>query len=99
MKKTLFMAFAAILLTACSSLKVSKVDPATGYFPSTKFAPVVKSTPVDLDTMKSLLLVPNSDFEYGQMKNIDFFDEVINFEELEKIIIKEQLTDQVPSLQ
>lgn len=99
MKKILFMAFTAILLTACSSLKVAKVDPKTGYFPTSKFATVVKSSPVDLDQMKSLLLVPNSDFEYGQMKSIGYFDEVINFEELEKIIIKEQLTDQVPSLQ
>lgn len=98
MKKLVVILVLALLTVGCSSLKVAKIDPKTGYFPSKKFSNVVKSTPVDLDSMKALVLVPNADFEKGQIKNMGYFDEVITFEDLEKIIITNNLTDEVPSV-
>jgi hypothetical protein len=98
MKKILFALLVLSFLTACSSLKVAQIDPTTGYFPSKKFATVVKSTKVDLDSMKDLILVPDGDFEKGQIKNIGYFGKIITFDDLEKAIIKADLTEQVPSV-
>jgi hypothetical protein len=98
LKKTLVTIAFTLLLTACSSLKVAKIDPNTGYFPSKNFATVVKSEKVDLDAMKAMILVPDADFEKGQIKNIGFFDEVITFSDLEKLIISNELTDKVPTV-
>lgn len=86
------------LLAGCTSMKVVKPDPQTGLFPATKTATITKNMNIDLDSKKALILVPNGDFTVNMVKNIGYFDEVINFEDLEKIIIKEDLTDSVPSV-
>lgn len=52
----------------------------------------------NLDERKSLVLVPNSEFEKNQLKNIGYFDEVITFEDLESLIVKNNLSDKVPSI-
>lgn len=98
MYKILMAATVVLMLSACSSLQVVEVNPTTGYFPGDKRATVVKSVDVDLDQMKDLVLVPNGDFTINMVKNIGYFNNVINFDDLETIIIKENLTDQVPSI-
>lgn len=97
MRKILIGVF-IILLTGCTSLKVAEINPATGYFPGNAKAAIVKSVPFDLDSRKSLILVPNDEFLKGQIENIGYFDTVINFKELERIIISEGLEEKVPSL-
>lgn len=87
-----------ILLTGCTTMEVVKPDSKTGLFSVSKVATITKNIPIDLDTKKSLILVPNGDFTGNMVKNIGYFDKVINFEELEVIIIKEDLTDAVPSI-
>tara|TARA_B100000767_G_C19517627_1_gene431085 strand:- start:89 stop:625 length:537 start_codon:yes stop_codon:yes gene_type:complete len=87
-----------ILLTGCTTMKVVKPDAETGLFSVSKVASITKNIPIDLDTKKSLILVPNGDFTGNMIKNIGYFEKVINFEELEVIIIKENLTDAVPSV-
>jgi hypothetical protein len=96
--KKLSIIFLALFLGACSSLKVTKLDPKTGFFPSKNKASVVTSQPIDLDTRKSLILVPNSEFEKNQIINIGYFDEVITYEELETLIVKNNLSDKVSSI-
>lgn len=97
----MFKAFIIVLamsVTACSSLKVVEVNPETGYFPGEKRASVTKSVDTDLDSLNDLVLVPDGDFTSSMVKNIGYFDEVITFEDLEKFIIKNELTDQVSSV-
>lgn len=89
---------AAALLSGCSALKVVETDPITGYFPGDKRAAVVTNIPLDMDNRKDLILVPNDDFTGDMVRNIGFFDNVMNFEDLEKTIINENLTDAVPSV-
>jgi len=87
-----------LFLGACSSLKVVELDKETGFFPSKNKATVVTNKATMLDKNKSLILVPNSEFEKNQIINIGYFDEVITHEELETLIVKNNLGDQVPSI-
>lgn len=90
---------ALLLLAACATnFEVSKRDAESGYFPTTIKSVVVKNTPISLDEVRDLLVVPNSDFLQGQSENIGYFNEVITVEELESRIIQAGLTDKVPSL-
>ncbi len=97
MKKILLMFF-ALALSACSSLKIVEIDPNTGYFPTKNKATIVTKKSFDLDERKSLILVSNSEFEQKQMENIGYFDEVITFEDLESLIVKNNLGDKIPSV-
>ena len=90
--------FFVLLFTGCTNFKVVETDPSTGFFPGEKRATVTKNLAIDLDSRKELILVPNGDFTGNMVKNIGYFDQVINFEDLEKIIIKENLTELVPSV-
>lgn len=94
-----FIIVLAFSVTACSSLlQVVEVNPETGYFPGEKRATVTKSVKIDLDSLNDLVLTPNGDFTSNMVKNIGYFDEVITFEDLENIIIKNELTGQVSSV-
>lgn len=92
------VALVTLLLGACSSLKVVDVDPNTGYFPATTKAAVVVNKPIDLDSRKGLLLIPDVEFERGQITNIKYFDEVMMATDLEKKIVQNNLGDKVPSI-
>lgn len=98
MLKCLTSILVVLVLSACTSLKVVKVDAKTGYFPSDKKATLVTKKPIDLDARKSLILVPDSDFEASQIRNIGYFEEVMNFSDLERKIITANLGDKVPSV-
>ena len=86
------------LLSACTSMKVAKLDPNTGRFPTKTQATVVTNVKTDLDSMKSLLLLPDNEFVKGQIANVNYFDKAITLDELETLIITNNLTDQVPSI-
>lgn len=96
--KKLVALFLVLTLSACASMQVAELDPETGRFPTKQKATVVKSTPTDLDSMKSLLLLPDNEFVKGQIKNINYFDKSITVDDLETLIIQNNLTDQVPSV-
>lgn len=97
MKKLLFL-FLLVVLSACSTFKVAEIDPKTGYFPSETKADIIKHDKYDLDPMKSLVLVTAGAFVEGQVKNMKYFDEIINLGELQSIIVREGLQDKVPSI-
>jgi len=96
--RKLSIVFLIMLTSACTSLKVVETNSKTGYFPGNKTADVVKSVKIDLDSLKDIVLVPNGDFTSKMVKNIGYFNTVMTFEDLETAIIKNDLTDKVPSL-
>ena len=85
-------------LVGCSRLQVAEVDASTGYFPGADKAPIVLKKPVDLDARNELIVVGKSDFLVGQLKNMNYFKEVITIDELEKRIVQANLVDQIPSV-
>lgn len=94
MKKLIFAGM-VLLFSACTSMQVSEVDPQTGYFKAGKQAQTIVKKRVDLDSMKSLLLIPDEDFIRGQIENIKYFDEIMTYDDLEKEIIKNDLQDKI----
>lgn len=96
--------FYLLILGLLSSLIFSCVlqDPlkrkSYGYFYNTEKGITTKAVEVDLDTMKSILVVPDIlDFK-TMMKNIDYFDSIITLPELELEIIKADKHDEVGAL-
>ena len=96
--RLLFLATLVVSFVSCTSGKVVKRNEVSGYFPSTEKATVLKSESVELDSKKSLLLVPNDEFTMGMAKEIGYFEKVINFDDLERIIVKKGITDSVTSV-
>ena len=79
-------------------MEVAELDQTTGRFPTTAKATVVTSVETDLDSMKSLLLLPDNDFVVGQIGNIHYFDETMTLDDLETYIIQADLQDKVSSV-
>jgi hypothetical protein len=96
MKKLILVLVLAV--SACSHFKVAEIDPKTGYFPSDSKADVIKHEKYDLDSMKALVLISSGTFVEGQVKNMNYFDKIINPDELQTIIVQEGLQDKVPSI-
>jgi hypothetical protein len=87
-----------LFLSGCSSMKVVPLDQKTGRYPTSSKATVVASKPIDLDSRKGLILVPNGDFFVGEVTNMGYFTQVITIDELEKAIVQKNLSDKVPSI-
>ena len=96
--KLILLATLIAFTTSCTSGKVVKRTAETGYFPSTEKTIVLKSKQVNLDKQKTLLLVPNDEFTIGMLKEIDYFDKVIDFDDLERLIVENNLGGKVPSV-
>ena len=96
MKKCLLILL--LTVSACSHFQVREVDPKTGYFPANTKADVIKNENYDLDSMKSLILISSGKFVEGQVKNMNYFEKIINLDELEKTIIEDGLQEKVPSI-
>lgn len=86
-----------LLLISCTVLKVSE-RLKTGYFKSNTTAKMIDATDLNLDTIKSLLVVPNGEYMKGMSENIGFFENIMTFEELEEEIIRTNMQDEVGSL-
>lgn len=99
MTKRLFLLLLSCFVVGCTSLKVTQLDPNTGRFPTKEKATVVKSEKVDLDSLKSVLLISDNYFIKGQLENIHYFGKIITFSDLQNIIVQKELTDEVPSIE
>jgi len=86
----------SLVLFACTVGKIVETNPSTGYFPGNKKATIVLSKPIDLDAHKALIVVPDSDFVSGQLKNVKYFDEVLTLDELENKLIRADLAEKIP---
>lgn len=89
-----------ICLTACGTFeKVTTLDPETGHFPArNKTVTVMKNIKVNVDTLKTLIIVPNTPYWIEMTKNMKFFNQVMTFSEFESDIIKKGLADKIPTV-
>ena len=72
----------------------SKLFPAKGH----KEVAILKRKDVSADTLKTLLIVPNTTSWIEIGKKINFFKEVMTITELQKEIIAKGLSDKIPSI-
>jgi len=85
-------------LTACGTVGEVTTRQEDGKFKASKEAEVVISKPFDLDSHKSLLVVPNGKYMLGMSENIGYFDKVMKFEDFEMAIIKDNKQEEVGPL-
>jgi len=97
MNKFLWIA-CALIMSGCTTFEVVERDPETGLFPTNVKANVIENRAIETAKHVDVVLVPNGDFTASMIKKVQYFGTVMTFEELETIIIKSDLTDQVPSL-
>jgi len=92
--------FAIVTLTSCGTVgKVTSLNPNTGRFPAKKkTVTIISKTSVNADTLKILVIVPDTPYWIGMVQNMKFFNEVMTMDELEKDIIRKGLTEQIPTI-
>ena len=80
--------------------KTSKIDSKTGYFPAkkNKAVTVIKEEKISKGILKKLIIVPNDEYTLEMVKNLNFFDKIMTFEEFQKDIISKNLEDKIPSV-
>jgi hypothetical protein len=95
-----FTIFIAMLVTSCGTFeKVTTLNSTTGRFPAkTKTVTILKKTIVNADTLKTLIIVPDTPYWIEMSKNMKYFNEVMTFSELQKDIIAKGLTDKIPTV-
>ncbi len=98
MKKNLLILISCFTLISCGTVGKVSERQENGKFKATKTAKIIKSTPCDLDTQKTLLVVPNDKYMLGMAENLNYFDKVLKFEEFELEIIKAEKQEEVGSL-
>jgi len=99
MFKKIFTLLPIVLLGACvTSMEVTERNADTGYYEAKKQATIVSSKSTNLDSLPKTILVPGEKFSKGQIENIGYFTEVMTFDELEEFVLKNDLTDKVPSV-
>jgi hypothetical protein len=82
---------------SCSVMKVSDRNQ-YGYFNESKSAITIKLVNINLDSLNSLILVPNNSFTKGMVEEISYFDSTLTFEEFEKLIIVDNKQDEIGSI-
>ena len=93
-----------ILLTACTEPRLAKLDVNTKTFKTEEQAIIVLNKKVNLDKFKSLILVSEDLFGYYDAFNkqtvqqIGYFENVVDFDELQTFIIQNDLVDKVPEV-
>ncbi|WP_150119224.1 hypothetical protein [Massilia sp. NR 4-1] len=102
--KKIFCAIATmVMLAGCATrMKVAEVDPTTGLLKSevgtVSTATVVTSKQMSLAPFKGMVFISGSQASIDQMRKIGYFDEVMDLDDLQKLIISNNLQDKVPSL-
>lgn len=97
MHRCILVALSSLWLLACSSQRVVELD-SSGHYPGRNTATVLLSKPFDMDSRKDLVVVPANDFLKGELANIHYFTEIITPDELQKAVVKNGLSDRVPSI-
>ena len=106
--KTFLPALVLCLLTfsfhGCSTVgQPAEVDPATGKIKTQSpygrvTVNVVKSEAIDLERYQGLILTLGGDFFRDQTVKLGYFDTVVDRAGMEKLLIRENLTDLVPDV-
>ncbi|MDR6301061.1 hypothetical protein [Mesonia maritima] len=98
MKKSLLTVVLCLVLVSCGTIGKVTERQENGKFKATKKAETVKSEHFDLDSKKTLLIVPNGEYMLGMAKNLNYFERVITFEDFELEIIRAEKQEEVGSL-
>jgi hypothetical protein len=88
MNKITTLIILSLLFVSCGTIGEVTERQENGKFESTKDAEILVSIPFDLDQKNQLLVVQDSDYVLGTAKNLNYFEQVITFDELEKEIIR-----------
>jgi len=90
----------ATTITSCGTFeKATTLNSDTGRFPAkNKTVTILKKVSVNADTLKTLIIVPNTPYWREMTKNMKYFKEVMTFAELQKDIIAKGLTDKIPTI-
>ncbi|MEQ3662701.1 MAG: hypothetical protein ABNG96_08430, partial [Flavobacterium sp.] len=99
--KTLIILICISTFTSCGTFnKTSKTNEKTGYFPAkkNKTVTIIKEEKISKDILKKLIIVPNDAYTLEMVKNLNFFDNIMTFEEFQKDIISKNLEDRIPSV-
>jgi len=88
MKKYMYFIFVPLLLGSCIP-KPKTLNPKTGYFDeSNSKITVIVEIPVNAAGLKSLLVVPNDEYYAEMGKNLNYFEEVMTYRQLEEKILE-----------
>jgi len=102
LKKIVTVAILVTLNYGCGSFeKATTLNPSTNYFPAkkNKQPSVLKDVAVSRDSLKSyLLVVPSNDYWLQMGNNLNYFDTVMTYDQFQTAIVKEGLSDKIPSL-
>jgi len=79
-------------LVSCDTFdKVTTLNPKTGRFDAYNVkVNVTTALKANTDTLKKLIIVPNSSYWTEMVKNLNYFDEVMTFPEMEIDITKKR---------
>jgi hypothetical protein len=101
-KKIALLTLCIALIYGCGSFeKATTLNPSTNYFPAKKIKQptTLKEIEVSRDSLRTfLLVVPSTDYFLQMGKNLNYFDTVMTYDQLQTAIVKEGLSDKVPSL-
>lgn len=93
MKVFIYLTIVGMALSSCSlfcNTKPEKLDSKTHYFRGKSNADitVISEISVNSDTLKSLLVVPNGDYYVEMGKNLEYFYEVMTYNQLHDKILE-----------
>jgi len=91
---------AFLSLVSCDTYdKVTTLNPKTGRFNAYNVnVKITTALKANTDTLKKLIIVPNSSYWTEMVKNMNYFDEVMTFSDMDMDITKKGLADKIPSL-
>ncbi|MEI6091276.1 MAG: hypothetical protein WCR42_12550 [bacterium] len=105
MKLKLLLLFSLVItafffLVSCDTYdKVTTLNPKTGRFNAYNVnVKITTASKANTDTLKKLIIVPNSSYWIGMVKNMNYFDEIMTFSDMDMDITKKGLADKIPSL-
>jgi hypothetical protein len=104
MKRTIFTLLVCSFVAGCGTqMKVASIDEKTGLIKSevgqVKTATVLTAKKMSLAPLKGMAFISGGgDFGVAQLKAVNYFDQVANYDDLQKLVIVNNLQDKVPSL-
>jgi len=104
MKRTFFAVLICSFVAGCGTqMKVASIDEKTGLLKSDvgqiSKAIVVTAKKMSLAPFKGMAFVSGGgEFGVDQLKAVKYFDQVMNYDDLQKLVIANNLQDKVPSL-
>ncbi len=99
--KILSIGILITLIVSCGTFeKATTQNQETNYFPAKKhkIPTVLIEKKANPDTLKSLLVVPTTDYWLQMGKNLDYFNEVLTYDQFQNEIVKNDLSEKIPSL-